>query len=1414
MDDCIACGCPNIRRKQETSDSRQEIFHLHPNQKLGVKLLPPKSGFIERGISVDKVANPELLHRIQRGDIITNIGGMALDGTGFSTAVNYIRTLPRPLEFVFDVDEIRRQDERVVGGTGGPHGGEEVTGWERELTSYAVVFDDGPMGLNLEEATRYGIDGAVVKALKGQASENGQISVGDIVAKVNDQDVLFRPYVDIMNAIRKTKSPRTIHFVPKEKLMDVQHLGQNQYSRQSMVFAGEAFLDGDGGPSRESKFYASSRLVRTTMEDDLEDDVEEKVSLSPSSSPHVKHSSAKSSKIANLILANQHATIKKGRMFKQGRVVKNWKSRYFVLSVSKLEYFKSPSATSSRGELLFINQRCTVRDLVPAKELVCKNPEVMASYLIDIRVGDRKLVIACTSEKDKKGWMDALKLATDAAKTLSKSTSEATTTTTKQHMRNRKTSSSSRGGYGKSPKTNENPPEEEEKQPPPPRLHFPPPMIQITVLSASNLTKRGSVLNACCEVSLKDEIFRSSVVKSSRNPVWTSDHAVAFNVSSEDDVIEIRLFDERTFRGADLVSTLTVPIASLPNMQKTIKKYPLVTSAKTSGAQLTLALEYVDKAKQFQTQRERARLNDDLARASVMMEREEMLAIQSEAQAAADEASAVAQFAEAQASSLLEEARVKARAAVEAAQAEAAQGKAAVEAAMAEAAMAKAEAEHQAAEAEAAKAEALALVRENQDVQARTNAELRGQALTEKFLIYRQALFENKTHDEVKDQMRKDGVEEANVVAFFEGMASYDAKIAELQAQVAKLSKTKAPGLSLTNRQPPPPAPAVAMQQNVMTFPEGISTDQEKLLRRLLKLEKQLQQAGITIAEDIPYEEAKAQVQAISMRMQEIGSSDVTHDDLEVQTSMREEYYKLEQDMEKYNTALMLSDEYAQDEQRKAREWEDYNASTNAAALEKIRRSMPITISSMSEAELEATVTPNGLKMSRDVARKFKRANVLQLLRTDPQVILRMHPSLLENLRVTGLNVSERRALHVHLRDIAQTWQTQQQDEMSGRKWVFFKTLRETFKSVVNAYNRHVEEYGPVGNHPYLERGMNVLECEQGCPLVGKQCPLKADAVPCYVDLGYPAEAQYQASNVQKSDAEDAGAKALREAKELARVKLSNGRTDLLKKHYGRGKVREVAKASGACDELETVLETLERRLGEWWLMRKSASRPTPASIRTEMTHFSEFLKSCRLTCLTLAERAGIQLSGKRNEAQESLDERAPVEIHLCAQVLEAFAETLEDIEKRMYKLDKKERGMEKAMPVLKALMQDIHNKNQDTLERLVATKPPKYLRKRKTLAEIAKEVTTKLAREKAAAAETSEPSSESPHSSLSSGRGGRGGLLGSIRGRGGGGGLAAGGLLGAIRGRGRGRGGANPMAGGRGGLMAAIAQRKKKDES
>ncbi|OQR84803.1 hypothetical protein ACHHYP_12826 [Achlya hypogyna] len=1361
---CVACATTHTTRTTtssmrtmssvSTSASHADdvattvIIELPAKQKLGVKLMPPKNGVIDHGLSIDNIDNPLLDAKVAPGDLIVAIGGTPVDGLGFSEAIELIRKMPRPLAITFEIVLSRRENVHKKKQR------EELdsTLGEAELPTYAVVFDEGPMGLNLEEASRYGIDGAVVKAVKGQAKSNGLISIGDIVCKVNETDVLCMQYSDVMNVIRKTPPPRTLQFVPKDKLPDVQRVN----SRNS-----EAALKPRQSEMNVSKFAQSSRIVKA--EDDENKSIQE------------------------IIRENKTATIKKGRMYKQSRVLKQWKARYFVLSVSKLEYFKSPSSTSSRGELDFLHHRCTVRSLPPSTEMVSKAPAIPGSFLLEVRADEKRLVMACASESEKKAWIDALKLAIDASRTIFAS----------------RTAFTSGDGTGRLSQFDYD--------------SFPTPVLHVSVVSATNLAKPGSTVNAMCEITLNAETFTTMVIKGQRSPEWRQDNTVTFEVTSDESVLEIRVYDEHGFfKSSELLSTLQVPLKTLPNMVKTFQEYPLVLGSRTSGAVLTLAFEYVNKAKEYQERVRGSRRN------TLLNDREEMLKIKSDAQQAADEAEKRARRAEEEAKSYLNEAQLKAERAMAAARAEREEGKAAVEAAMAEAEMAKQFAEKQAAEAKRAQEEAQALIEANRRIQEQSN-DLPGMQYSEAFMQYRKMLLDGKKEESVRDVMKKDGVEDRSIDAFFSEMKALDLKIKELQAEVEKLKNGRG-----------------GAKEEPRSFDmSNISSDQAILLRRLLKLEKQLQQAGIAIADDIPYEEAKLKVETISRRMGEIGSADVTHPDPKIQKQLREEYYKLEQDMEKYNTALMLTDEYAAEQARKEREWEEENAEANEAAVKAIRRMMPVDVASKSEAQLQEDITPNGKRLSREVALKFKRTNILQILRTSPQDLAKAHPSVLENLRVTGLTVTERRAVHMHLRDVALQWEGQKGEEMAARRYAFFKTLKETFKTVVNSYNRHVAQYGPPGNHPYATRDNPDI----GCPLLGKQCPLKADAAPAYLlDLGYPTDDVFIESTVQKSSADDAGAQALAEAKRLAQEKTANARAEVLKHHY-KNKIRLVADANGACEKLDAEIDHMETQQAHWIKTRLGhdrANTTSPTTIKVELADFMTLVNQVRLSAVYFAERSGMNLTGKRDPANDTDDSRSAIECGLAVVFCDAVVDCFAGIEHRLEKLKIQEKRLQSTVPATRELVVELKERSNTTMAKLPPMKAG--TRRLKPRADIEKEVKEQLAAEGGgAAAAAPPPEPERPPNPMMAALAGRGRGGGRGRGRGNpllasiqamkkddddddappAGGPGRGDFLSAIRGRGRGpdlmsaiRGrGRGPAMPGRGDFLAAIKNRKKEED-
>lgn len=571
--------------------------------------------------------------------------------------------------------------------------------------------------------------------------------------------------------------------------------------------------------------------------------------------------------------------------------------------------------------------------------------------------------------------------------------------------------------------------------------------------------------------------------------------------------------------------------------------------------------------------------------------------------------------------------------------------------------------------------------------------------------------------------------------------------------------------------------------------------------KRQKKLEKQLAQAGVAIADDIPYEEANEMVAKIAKRMGEIGGSDVTHPDKEEQAKLREEYFKLEQDMERYNSALMITEEYQAEQDRIEKQWEDDNFPHNQAALKQLRRHMPVNIRNLSEAALTNTPSPNGKYLPKATAKKFKRTNVLMLLRLNPDDIERMHPSTLDNMRVTGLTLTERRALYAHLQPCGPKWHKNKAEKMTERKWTWYNMMKNNFKESLAPYNRHIAQYGPPDNHPYATRD----DPTAGCPMIGKQCPVKADKNPDYTgDYGWTDADEYEPSQVTKSDVDDPGAKAMQEALELAKEKKANERAVALKKHY-KG-VMFVSKANGSCEQMDETMDNMEAAQMKWIENMLSNENFTDDDKKKEVASFTESLNLLKLAVLDFAGRAGIQTSGRKKAGGDGPDTRSSVEAALMEDLHETGEVFFKFIKDRMEEMKVKDTRVSKTIELLEGMLGDLHGKNVDTLKKLGVERPERS-RKLKTTEQMKEEAQKKLV-----------PPVEEPVEDFGQTdvvpipqppRGGRGGLMNAIAGRGRGGrGGGRGGLMDAIAGRGRGggRGG-----GGRGGLLGAIAGRGKK---
>uniref|UniRef100_K3WZE6 FYVE-type domain-containing protein n=1 Tax=Globisporangium ultimum (strain ATCC 200006 / CBS 805.95 / DAOM BR144) TaxID=431595 RepID=K3WZE6_GLOUD len=432
--------------------------------------------------------------------------------------------------------------------------------------------------------------------------------------------------------------------------------------------------------------------------------------------------------------------------------------------------------------------------------------------------------------------------------------------------------------------------------------------------------------------------------------------------------------------------------------------------------------------------------------------------------------------------------------------------------------------------------------------------------------------------------------------------------------------------------------------------------DESRALKQKLKiLERQLQQAGINAAEVIPYEIAKAKVAEIARRLQEIGSSEIVLDDKLAQAAARKEYYKLEQDMEKYNTALVMTDEYIEEERRKETLWEDENREANLRALLLLRSAIPVEISRLSEQQLKTLTTPSGAAFPADLAKRLKRTNVLQLLRVDPKDVLRMHPSVIEGYRTTGLTLLERRALHVVMQVPFREWKRQQKDDLSQKKYQWYSKLRSALVSAVLSFNQHCEASGGDSG----QEG-------HSCKLLGLSCPLKAEAkveALYSVGLGFPETESYFVQEIIKSDPEGAGEKALQEAQSYAREMIANQRQRELKTHY-KMSMRQVTQAMGVLEEMDAMMERIQSLDNdESFAISRGNLHELDEGSRKELLGKCEgIVQTTRELVLVLAKRAGICMIGKRNPEKDEADTRSPLELQAAVHVVEYLQSLFDEI--------------------------------------------------------------------------------------------------------------------------------------------------------
>lgn len=593
---------------------------------------------------------------------------------------------------------------------------------------------------------------------------------------------------------------------------------------------------------------------------------------------------------------------------------------------------------------------------------------------------------------------------------------------------------------------------------------------------------------------------------------------------------------------------------------------------------------------------------------------------------------------------------------------------------------------------------------------------------------------------EVRNTMLADGnLSEREVASFFGGFSLLAVKARSLQSQLdafkaisrAQKEEQKMQNLSsdaLLNEDILKEAPRMLLIKSMHADP-NCAPETKSLLKQLevnerkrIKLEKEIFQHGSPLPEHIPFEEATGAVERISQRIHELRSKDPRRLARKKQEEQEGELAQLEMELEMYKPCLILSCAWVKVEEK----WEADNASENHAALRRIRRNMPVNVKFMSEDQMAIEKTPNGKLLPRRIAKKFKQTTILQLLRTHPDEIHTMHPSVLENLQTVGLTLSERRAIYLHLKSVGLKWRATADDPATSRKWMWYRMLKQEFKEALSVYQNHCQEFGPPESHPYTTRANPSM----GCPLIGKQCPVKADKMFDYgVDYGFPDGEVFACSD------DPAGQKHIDARDSLA--PSENGilekalrRNEPLKRHY-KGRVLQIALANDSCEAMDEIMDRMGY-LQEVWIedrLRREKTRFTDIQRRIEISSFTAAVHDLKLALPPLAERSGMQLTGTKDFNSAQPDGRSPIELGLCEEVWEHAEDFFTGIEFRLKELDAKDAELKSEIIQLRELIDELHNRNMATINELGVRypEPSRKLIKRK---EIERRVRDKLAKE------------------------------------------------------------------------------------
>jgi hypothetical protein len=208
-------------------------------------------------------------------------------------------------------------------------------------------------------------------------------------------------------------------------------------------------------------------------------------------------------------------------------------------------------------------------------------------------------------------------------------------------------------------------------------------------------------------------------------------------------------------------------------------------------------------------------------------------------------------------------------------------------------------------------------------------------------------------------------------------------------------------------------------------------------------------------------------------------------------------------------------------------------------------------------------------------------------------------------------------------------------------------------------------------------------------------------------DYGFPEGPEYFRPDVKKQSDVGHLSKEKHEAQDVLKEKKARERSTALKSHH-KGNILSVTMANGSCESMDDIIDAMESAQENWIKKRLSEGHPSEEAKKKELGRFKDALKELKMSVLQLAERSGMQLTGKRDANADQLDSLSIIELALCEDVMEAAFDFLDGIEERMLEVRLKDGTVTVTIQQLRTLLDELHERNVSSMKTLGEVRPPR----------------------------------------------------------------------------------------------------------